>query len=92
MSWQIQEAKQRFSAVLRAARDIGPQIISKHGEDVAVVIDIREYRRLAEPKPDVKALLLGPPHYDDRIVAVLEEIELERKADKGRDLDLGLDG
>jgi prevent-host-death family protein len=46
MRWQVQEAKQRFSEVLRAAEAGEPQIVTKHGEEVAVVIDIAEYRRL----------------------------------------------
>jgi len=45
MRWQVQEAKQRFSEVLRAAES-EPQIVTKHGEEIAVVIDIAEYRRL----------------------------------------------
>ncbi len=40
MGWQVQEATQRFSEVLRAVRDDGPQTITRHGEEVAVVIDI----------------------------------------------------
>jgi len=46
MRWQVQEAKQRFSEVIRAAEAGEPQIVTKHGEEVAVVIDIAEYRRL----------------------------------------------
>src|SRR5437016_4569388 len=44
--WQIQEAKQRFSEMIRAVTTEGPQVITRHGEDVAVVVDIGEYRRL----------------------------------------------
>ncbi|NCT91853.1 type II toxin-antitoxin system Phd/YefM family antitoxin [Cellulomonas sp. APG4] len=43
----MQEAKQRLSEVLRAAEAGEPQVISRHGEEVAVVIDIASYRRLA---------------------------------------------
>ncbi len=35
--WQVQEAKQRFSEVLRAVERDGPQTITRHGEEVAVV-------------------------------------------------------
>jgi prevent-host-death family protein len=38
--WQIQEAKQRFSEMIRAVASEGPQVITRHGEDVAVVVDI----------------------------------------------------
>jgi prevent-host-death family protein len=47
MVWQVQEAKQRFSEVLRRAKSDGPQVVTKHGRDIAVVIDIEEYHRLA---------------------------------------------
>ena len=46
MQWQVQEAKQRFSEVLRAAESGEPQIVTRHGMEVAVLIDIAEYHRL----------------------------------------------
>lgn len=91
MNWQVQEAKQRFSEVLRAVADDGPQIITRHGEDVAVVIDIDEYRRLTGPRKDLKEVLLGPPYFDDETVAVLDEVEAERKRELPRQIDLGID-
>ena len=33
--WQIQDAKQRFSEMIRAVTRDGPQVITRHGEDVA---------------------------------------------------------
>ncbi|MGI8679644.1 MAG: type II toxin-antitoxin system Phd/YefM family antitoxin [Jatrophihabitans sp.] len=47
MVWQVQEAKQRFSELLRRAGSDGPQIVTKHGEEVAVVINFAEYRKLS---------------------------------------------
>ena len=41
--WQIQDAKQRFSEMIRAVLSEGPQVITRHGEDVAVVVNIGEY-------------------------------------------------
>ena len=46
MVWQVQEAKQRFSEVVRAAQAGEPQIVSRHGEEIVVIIDISEYRHL----------------------------------------------
>lgn len=89
--WQVQEAKQRLSEVLRAVESDGPQTITRHGEDVAVVIDIATYRRLTEPKADLSALLLGPPYLTDEAVSVLAEVEVERKQDFPREVDLGID-
>ena len=90
MSWQVQEAKQRFSEVLRAVRDEGPQTITRHGKEIAVVVDIDEYRRLAGPKRDFKDFLLGPPH-DDKIADVIDEIVAERAQHVLRDIDFGSD-
>src|ERR1700722_8801800 len=81
--WQIQDAKQRFSEMIRAVKGQGPQVITRHGEDVAVVIDIGEYRRLTRPAADLGSILLGGPKLDDGTADVFAEIEAERKADFG---------
>ena len=86
--WQIQEAKQRFSEMIRAVTTEGPQVITRHGEDVAVVVDIGEYRRLTRPVVDLASILLGGPKFNDIAAEVFAEIEAERKADFGRMVDL----
>lgn len=92
MSWQVQEAKQRFSEVLRAVEKDGPQTITRHGQEVAVVVDIDEYRRLTRrPPADLKDALLGPPYFDDQMIAIMDEIEAGRKSDVDRDVNLGFD-
>lgn len=91
MSWQVQEAKQRFSEVLRAVGRDGPQVISRHGEDVAVVVDIAEYRRLTGQSGDARDALLGPP-YLDAGADVMDEIEAERKLDVPPEVELGIRG
>jgi prevent-host-death family protein len=86
--WQIQDAKQRFSEMIRAVVSEGPQVITRHGEDVAVVVEIGEYRRLTRPSVDLAAVLLGGPKLDDGAADVFAGIEAERKADFGRVVDL----
>jgi prevent-host-death family protein len=86
--WQIQDAKQRFSEMIRAVTHKGPQVITRHGEDVAVVVDIAEYRRLTGPTRDLAGVLLGGPKLDDAVADVFTEAEAERKADFGRRVDL----
>ena len=86
--WQIQDAEQRFSEMIRAVAHEGPQVITRHGEDVAVVVDIAEYRRLTRPAVDLASVLLGGPKLDDDAARVLVEIEAERKGDFGRAIDL----
>jgi len=91
MSWQVQEAKQRFSEVLRAVANDGPQTITRHGEEVAVVIDMAEYRRLTGPKKNFAQQLAAFPKLVTRSAEpdVFDEIEAERKNEYPRDIDLG---
>ena len=44
--WQLQEAKDRLGDVIDLARTEGPQIVTRHGIAVAVVVDADEFRRL----------------------------------------------
>jgi prevent-host-death family protein len=44
--WQLQEAKNKLSEVVNEAIKGGPQVITRRGEDVAVVISSREYQQL----------------------------------------------
>jgi prevent-host-death family protein len=74
--------------MIRAVAHEGPQVITRHGEDVAVVVDIAEYRRLTRPAVDLASVLLGGPKLDDDAARVLVEIEAERKGDFGRAIDL----
>jgi prevent-host-death family protein len=82
--WQVQDAKQRFSEMIRAVASEGPQIITRHGEAVAVVVGIEEYRRLTRPGSDLAGILLGGPKVDDSGADVFAAVEAERKADFGR--------
>lgn len=64
MAWQLQEAKQRFSELVRRALEDGPQVVSRHGEDVVVVVPIAEWRA-AQPQQDFKAFLRSGPEFED---------------------------
>jgi prevent-host-death family protein len=60
-SWQLQEAKARFSEFLDAALKKGPQVVTRRGVEAAVLVPIDEWHRLQrECRPDIKQLLLGP--------------------------------
>lgn len=59
-SWQVQDAKARFSEMLDTCLDQGPQIVSKRGVDAAVLVPIEQWRRLQAARPGLKQLLLAP--------------------------------
>jgi prevent-host-death family protein len=79
--WQLQEAKQHFSELIRAVQTRGPQIVTKHGEQVAVVLDIVDYRRMTgvEVVADFKSFLASAPD--------LSELEIERSTEPAREVD-----
>jgi prevent-host-death family protein len=79
--WQLQDAKQRFSELIRSVQVDGPQFVTRHGEEVAVVIDIAEYRRLRGGVPDFKEFLRSGPD--------LDVLEISRSTGAARVVDLG---
>jgi len=69
--WQLQEAKARFSEVVRRAVDEGPQHVSVRGEPAAVVLSEQEYRQLTSQRPSiVDQILAGEPWPDDLVEAI----------------------
>lgn len=44
--WQLQEAKNRLSEVVEEAIQHGPQIITRRGAEVAIVLSYAEYRKM----------------------------------------------
>jgi prevent-host-death family protein len=48
--WLLQDAKARFSELVRRVRSEGPQHVTVHGRDEVVVIAAEEYRRLQGDK------------------------------------------
>jgi len=60
-TWQLQEAKGKFSEVVKNAQSQGPQNITVHGEPVAVLISRRDYLKLTHPKPGFVELLRASP-------------------------------
>lgn len=80
MAWQVQEAKQRFSELVRRALDEGPQVVSRRGEDVVVVLAKSEFDRLKTTKLGFKQFLLEGPD--------LSVLDLTRSDELPRDVEL----
>ena len=64
--WLLQDAKARFSELVRRVRSEGPQHVTVHGRDEVVVISAEEFRRL---KGDLTgktliAAMQASPHRD----------------------------
>jgi prevent-host-death family protein len=81
--WQMQEAKARFAELVRKAGTEGPQVVTHHGEDKAVVLSIEDYRRMQPQKKSFVDHLFSGPKFDDEIVDLINE----RPRDMGRDFE-----
>lgn len=84
MTWQLQDAKQRFSRLVDTARTDGPQVVTRHGREVAVVLSIEDYRRLRGGEGHGDSLLDGPA--DDAFADLLDEIVAARELSEGDEL------
>ncbi len=71
--WQLQEAKNRFSEVVRKASEEGPQTVTKHGKDSVVVLSAEDYRKLEQPKTSLVEFFQKSP---------LSKVEIDLKRDK----------
>lgn len=60
-TWQLQEAKGKFSELVKRAQQEGPQEITLRGEPVAVMLSREDYQRLTQPKPNLVAFLRQSP-------------------------------
>ena len=81
-TWRLEEAKARFSEVVRRARSEGPQRVSVRGRDAVIVM-----------AADIFDRLLQQPKEGDRLpfVAFMESlacghVDLAREDDRGRDI------
>ena len=65
-SWDVQDARDRFSELLETAISEGSQLVTRRGVEVAALVPIEEWRRLqSSARPSLKELLLAPePRFD----------------------------
>jgi prevent-host-death family protein len=81
--WRLQDAKARFSEVVREAQQRGPQRITLHGKDAVVIVRADEFDRLQRPMTghDIVTALVASP---------LAEVKFDRLTtrSKVRNIDL----
>lgn len=89
MAWALQDAKARFSEVVKRAQSEGPQEVTLRGEPTAVVLSKADFDELQpatdkKPKMSLEEFLLQGEPWPDWFV----EIVNDRSKDPGRDIDL----
>ncbi len=79
--WKLEDAKARFSELVRRAHDEGPQSVTVRGRPAVVVVDADEFDRLTAAKPK-----LGLVEFLESLD--LEGLDLTREPDTGREVEL----
>jgi prevent-host-death family protein len=83
--WKVQDVKARLSEVMRRAREAGPQHVTVHGREEAVILSAEDYRKLkGDPRTgaDLVAAMQSCPWPDDlvfervRVYPHVREIDL----------------
>ena len=80
-TWQLQDAKSKFSQVVERAMRDAPQFVTKHGSNAVVILSIEDYKKLTKPKKDLVTFLRNSP-----LVGI--EFDISRNTDVPREVEL----
>ncbi len=80
-TWQLQQAKAKFSEMVRAAQAKGPQMVSLHGDPAVVVISIKDYQNMKAEKPNFVEFMQNSP-------LASADLDIDRMSDPPRDIEL----
>lgn len=81
LTWQVQEAKNKFSELLERAGHGEPQVITKHGAEVAVLISIEQYKQKFAPKQSLVEFLLNSPLAGSELIVTRDQGEYRPPVD-----------
>lgn len=80
-TWQLQEAKSKFSQLVDSAMHDQPQFVTKHGNNAVVVLSFQDYKKMIKPKTDLVSFFKNSPLAED-------ELEISRNKDLPRNFEL----
>jgi antitoxin Phd len=77
--WPLQDAKARFSELVNHCLEHGPQMVTRNGREVVVLIPVDDYKHTIAPKKSLKEFFLSAPRI---------ELDIHRSKDTGRKVTL----
>ncbi|MEA3358446.1 MAG: type II toxin-antitoxin system Phd/YefM family antitoxin [Thermodesulfobacteriota bacterium] len=80
-TWQLQEAKNKFSHLVESAQNKGPQVVTKHGKEAVVILSVEDYRKITKPKVNLFNFIQESP---------LRGINLDISRDKNAPRDVAI--
>ena len=72
-TWQLQEAKSRFSEVVDLTLKEGPQLVTRRGEEAVVILAAKDYRRLSGRTTNLMDSLLNAPRGEPLVLERSQE-------------------
>ena len=79
-TWQLQDAKSKFSQLVEKAMLNEPQFVTKHGHNAVVVLSFEDYIKITHPKTDLITFLRNSPLME-------VELEISRNRDLPREIE-----
>ncbi len=79
--WQVQEAKAKFSEVVKLANQEGPQEITMRGQPTAILISLKDFEKIKKSKPSLVSFMRSSP-------LAGTDLKLERDKSPARELKL----
>jgi prevent-host-death family protein len=80
-TWQLQDAKSKFSQLVDKAMLHQPQIVTKRGHEAVVVLSFEDYKKMTKPDSDLVSFFRNSPFFDT-------DLDLRRNKDLPREMDL----
>lgn len=80
-TWQLQDAKSKFSQLVDKAMTDEPQFVTRHGNNAVVVLSFEEYKKITKPKTDIVTFFKDSPLVD-------VELDFSRNKDLPRDFEI----
>lgn len=80
-SWQLQDAKSKFSQLVEKAMHHEPQFVTKHGNNAVVILSFDDYKKMTKPDTGLVTFLRNSP-------LMGEELDVSRSKDLPRDIEL----
>ena len=80
-TWQLQDAKSKFSQLVESAICDEPQFVTKYGKNAVVILSFEDYKKMTKPKTDLVSFFKNSPLADI-------ELDISRNKDIPREIEL----
>lgn len=80
-TWQLQDAKSKFSQLVESAISDEPQFVTKHGKNAVVILSFEDFKKITKPKMDLVSFFKNSPFAEI-------DLDFSRNKDIPRELDL----